>query len=62
MKTSKMDLLIWVMAIFYFIFSIFSIFKWKPRKTFNKKHDDREEWVEVPMMTGNYIQLNSKKK
>ncbi len=50
MKTSKMNLLIWVMAIFYFIFSIFSIFKWKPRKTFNKKHDDREEWIEVPMM------------
>ena len=52
MKTRRIDLLVWILAIFYCAFSFFSLFSRTPRKVNSyKKNDDREEWVEVPMMT-----------
>ena len=52
MKTRRIDVLVWILAIFYCVFSFFSLFSRTPRKvTTNRKNTEREEWVEVPMMT-----------
>lgn len=52
MKTRRIDVLVWILAIFYCVFSFFSIFSRTHRKmATSRKNSEREEWVEVPMMT-----------